>query len=111
MVRFKEKGILWFRILDNDDDLTAVASISQPIMNMATARITNPTCEAIYRREILYVHSELKAPFEKQQQGLSPEIHDQSPPKTKSFGRPLPFDYCHLKRSQRLALAFYLELT
>ena len=52
--------------------LTAAASISQPIMNIATARITNPTCDAIYRREILYVHSELKAPFEKQQQGLSP---------------------------------------
>ena len=52
--------------------LTAAASISQPIMNIATARITNPTCDAIYRREISYVHSELKAPFEKQQQGLSP---------------------------------------
>ena len=62
----------------NDDrqqkkmQLTAAASISQPIMNIATARITNPTCEAIYRREISYVHIDLKAPFEKQQQGSSP---------------------------------------
>ena len=52
--------------------LTAAASISQPIMNIAIARITNPTCEAIYRREILYFNIDLKAPFEKQQQGLSP---------------------------------------
>ena len=29
-------------------DFTAVASISQPIMNIATAMITNPTCEFRY---------------------------------------------------------------
>ena len=38
-------GFLGFWILDLKVDFTAVASISQPIMNIATARMTNPTCE------------------------------------------------------------------